>query len=191
MTFEPTMEKMGALEPALMLDLETLGTAPGSVITAAAAVAFIPATGDVLRVADCTISISSCLRAGLTVDGATLQWWLTQDQDVRARVFESALPLHAALTHIHNLFWEYRNAPVWAYGASFDPPIWEAACRAVELPRPWGYREIRCCRTMLAVAGVSTRDHQAPGDLHDPLVDCRTQVAALKEAFRRLAGETD
>src|SRR4051812_3766510 len=65
----------------IMIDLETLGTLPGSVILSIGAVAF-----DELSVAPGAgfykvISTISCESCGLTKDEATEKWWLDQGEE--------------------------------------------------------------------------------------------------------------
>lgn len=77
----------------IMLDLETLGTCPGSVILQIGAVR---SNNGLER----TITIDSCLRAGLTVDGDTIGWWLRQSEAARRASLACALSIFNVLSVI-------------------------------------------------------------------------------------------
>jgi hypothetical protein len=81
----------------VMVDLETLGTVPGSVILSIGAVAF-----DEMEVAEegfyRAIRRETCEQAGLKVSAATLAWWEKQSLEARAVMLDtSATSLEDAL----------------------------------------------------------------------------------------------
>ena len=156
----------------VMLDLETLGTAPGCAVLSVGAVPFDVENGvreDWAFYAE--ISLVSCLAAGLTIDPQTLAWWLKQpDRGVLERA--SAAPLHpkmplapypwhtlglGSLTDMAQAFSQWWSmvaseddlvAMVWGNGADFDLPIWAHAMRAVKWAQPWKPFNGRCYRTL-------------------------------------------
>lgn len=70
----------------VMIDLETLGTAPGSAIVAIGAVAFDPASRELGAPATCRITAASCQHFGLTIDADTVEWWLKQSDAARSEL---------------------------------------------------------------------------------------------------------
>ena len=68
----------------IMVDLETLGTAPGSVILSIGAVRFDVEKG-LLDEFYVNIDVESSQRLGLTIDGDTVMWWLKQSDAARAK----------------------------------------------------------------------------------------------------------
>lgn len=61
----------------VMIDLETFGTRPGSVIVSIGAVEFsMDGIGEAYYRA---IDVASSLLAGLTIDEITVKWWREQD----------------------------------------------------------------------------------------------------------------
>lgn len=72
-----------------MIDLETLGTASNSVILQIGACHFDLGPGDEPHdTFERTVTIDSCLRAGLIVNGSTVEWWLHQSETARHSVTE-------------------------------------------------------------------------------------------------------
>lgn len=69
----------------VMLDIETIGNKPWSVIVSIGAVIFNPKTGDI---SDSTfhkkINIESCMNLGLKMDASTVLWWLKQSKDAQS-----------------------------------------------------------------------------------------------------------
>lgn len=134
----------------VMLDLETLGTKPGSVILSLGAVT------DDGRAFYEVISIDSCTAAGLTIDESTVQWWTTQATAAAKAAFRPDLKpvekgwLHDVLQSFAS-WYPAADAELWANGAAFDPPLLECAYRAVDIDIPWDFRNVRCYRTLKAL----------------------------------------
>jgi hypothetical protein len=164
----------------LMIDLETLGTEPGSVITSIAAVEF-DMTGVTGHCFNINIDIASSMKAKMTIDPKTLKWWLTQQPDIMARMFESPLSLEDALFEFSSFVKHSGCEEVWGNSASFDLGLLSAAYRAIDKPIPWKYWGERCYRTMLAV--VPKAKGKPPEDAHDPIVDCMFQIENLVTAY--------
>jgi hypothetical protein len=175
----------------VMLDLETLGTAPGSVILSIGAVAFD--TTCMVHSFDVHIDPRSCQQAGLTLDADTVLWWMGRSGAARdAVVHPLTPPVPIAVALQQFTLWFCRFTPpvmVWSKGPSFDAAILAAAYRACDLPVPWNYRDERCVRTVLALAGMDhdTAHFRQPEEVrHDALADAMTQTRAVQEALRRL-----
>ncbi|POO54357.1 hypothetical protein CPJ18_02345 [Agrobacterium rosae] len=60
----------------LMIDIETLGTAPGSVILSVGAVTFNAETGEFGEGFYAAVEPQSAVDMGLTIDVSTLKWWM-------------------------------------------------------------------------------------------------------------------
>lgn len=135
--------------PALMVDIETMGTRPTSAITSIGAVLFDPRSdwiGDTFTI---HVSLENCLRNGLTVDASTITWWLNQDDAARltlVRGQNDPAPLYTAMAAFAEFF--PAGAEIWCLGASYDLPILANAYHAVGQEPPWEYRNERCLRTL-------------------------------------------
>lgn len=130
----------------VMVDLETLGTSPGSVIIAIGAARF-NAHG-VLDTFYRRISAEDCVRCGLTMDTSTIEWWMQQSDEARAVFKQPGLPLQDALIHFNT--WYPTDAPLWGNGAAFDNALLDAAYRVTSVKKPWPYWGDMCYRTIKA-----------------------------------------
>ena len=166
----------------VMLDLETLGTKPGSVIRSIGAVFFDPLTGKLGPEFYANIDEASCLIAGLTMDVSTVKWWSEQKQEAR-----SALETNPMLLNVvgggFNFWWtQHGGENVWARGTHFDCVLWEEAMRKVDIRVPWRYNNVYDTRTvdtvrdaLGGVAGLIERE----GTFHNALDDCKHQVRCV------------
>jgi hypothetical protein len=137
------------MNKTFIIDLETLGTRPGSIIPVLAAVEIdldrrSPAVSSYYSL----ISISSCIDAGLRLDYETLKWWLGQAHAPFGEVFtpdSERRPLREVLEG----FAVYLGPQpiVYGNGPTFDLGLLAAAYDACKLPLPWQYRHERCLRT--------------------------------------------
>lgn len=167
----------------IMVDLETWGTKPGSAIRSIGAVVFDPATGDIGGKFYRNIDDQSCLDIGLTQDPGTVQWWSEQSAEARA-AFSTSTPHHITdvLAAFSAWFAACDGEQVYGHGASFDPVLLEAAYDAVGLEAPWKFWNIRCCRTILAMA--NRKPQRAGGVHHNALDDAIAQAKSVAAAFR-------
>lgn len=135
----------------IMLDLETLGTRPGSVITSIGAVKF-DERGTYGTPFYMRIDLQSCVDAGLLIDVDTIQWWMKQSDEARAEFQKESFDLATALENF--TYWaDYPNAVVhlWGNGANFDNGLLKAAYDKVGMQAPWKFWNDRCYRTLKAM----------------------------------------
>lgn len=132
----------------VMIDLETLSTAPTAVVLSIGAVEF--ADNHVLRFVGANLRISEQVQAGLSVDDDVFRWWLQQSDAARDALSESE-PLSpvSALRLIADemKLWD-DTTRVWANPASFDIAILENMHRAFGQEVPWKHWNIRDYRTV-------------------------------------------
>ena len=93
-----------------MLDLETLGNKPGSVIVAIGAAKF--GNGEILDSFYERVDAESCVSLGLRMDVPTVMWWLQQNDAARHEITQPGGKLPEVLMRfsawVHDL-----NAEVW------------------------------------------------------------------------------
>ena len=191
----------------LMIDLETVGKAPGSAILSLGAVAFdrdalyghprewrhLPG---MIPVFYRRIDLQSCLDMGLGVDASTITWWMEQEEASRqaawggpeqARYVGEVLGDFAAwCSQIFQGDW-----CVWSHGASFDVPIFEAAwARWQGGGFPWHYARVRDTRTVFDLAGFEKSDLERAELAHHALFDAQIQVHNLQRALGRIRNQT-
>ena len=178
----------------VMIDIETLGLSPGSVIFQIGAVPFGP--GGVGAGLNAVVSIQASLAAGFTTDPSTVDYWVSKSDD-DARILRTAYSTVAlypteALTGLG--LWMDQVASeagrkradlrVWGNGAAFDNALIAEACRRVGVRPLWSHRADRCYRTLKALRPI-TAAPAFEGRPHDALDDARHQarhaVAILTE----------
>jgi len=170
-----------------MIDLETLGTEPGSVFLSIAAVQFdIDSKGNLFTVEGYeahfyeNISLKSAQKAGLQISEDTLQWWLTQKPEIMAKMFEFTKPLKEVL----GLFREWKSLNevfyFWGNSARFDMGLLEAGYHSVGEKIPWNHRCEMDYRTMKNLFPLDNFESTVDKDqAHNPIADCYYQIEKL------------
>lgn len=174
-----------------MLDLETLGTSPGSVVFAIAAVPFdfdkgvlppaavegMPEAGNFYRLID---PIRSAWVYGLERDTTTMEWWTRQPKAAQAQ-------LDAALQNGDSLFpvledfraflapYDPTEVRIWGNGAAFDNVLLAELYRRLKLDVPWKFYNDRCFRTLKNLYGAAVPAVR-PDVPHHALSDARAQA---------------
>jgi len=167
----------------LMLDLETLGTAPGCIILSIGAV-FFDKKGLGKEFYQ-TIDVQSSVDAGLTMSGSTFKWWMGQPGAARQGLFMNPEPewVDFVLTSFTN--WISENSEVgklkvWGNGSDFDNAILAKAYQiALNREQPWKFWNNRCYRTVCDVLNDTKRKQE--GVHHHALDDAKSQAQHLRE----------
>lgn len=162
-----------------MLDLETMGTAPGSAILAIGAVEFAHST--ILGTFYQKIDLQSAVDLGLVMDPQTVLWWLRQSDASRLEIAQGeGGHIKDVLSDFSN--WLRENAideeiEMWGNGAAFDNTLLAAAYHKLGMRLPWKYSNDRCYRTVknLYPDVQMVRD----GTHHNALDDARSQAMHL------------
>lgn len=168
----------------VMLDLETFGTRPGSALRSIGAVQFglDGRTGETFYR---NITRKSCEAAGLIVDPNTVKWWSEQAPAARQALETDQRELADVAREFTSWFQKAGCIYAWGHGASFDPPLWEEACRAAKVIPPWKFYNIRDTRTIHHVFNFETRDLRRRGVYHNALDDALYQVDCVVAAIRK------
>jgi hypothetical protein len=136
----------------VMVDIETLGTAPGSVILSIGAARAVPSGGAGqyrFEIFGIHIDPDDSVMAGMTIDPATVLWWLEQGDDARREVVKgakAAVSLDEALKQFSQ--WLGDVDEVWACGPDFDLVLITDAYARAGMPVPWRFWQQRCFRTL-------------------------------------------
>lgn len=173
----------------IMIDIETLGTRPGSVIASIGAIAFNPLAGHIDDGGlSLSVDIADAQRCGLRIEAGTVAWWLRQSEGARAATFgRDQCSLAGALTELCT-YWRERNGQfAWSHGAGFDLVLLESAYFACGLISPWLYDAVRDTRTIYALAEIKAKDYFEEGaTAHSALDDARAQARAVIAAYFKL-----
>lgn len=173
----------------VMLDLETLGTKPSSLMLTLGAVRFNPwgdDSGSTLESMDTfyrRVSVDSFEGLDHTIDDDTLAWWGRQTEEVREEAFAEAdrHDVRDVLRDFHR--WCKGVDAVWANGSGFDLNIIEHFCRELKRGWPWNYWQARDARTLYSLVPDLERPKVAA---HHALWDCWSQVVGVQSAFSKL-----
>lgn len=171
-----------------MIDTETLGTKPGAALLSIGAVMFGPTgLGETFYA---PVLLESCVGVGLTIDPATVMWWMRQGDEARAAAFcADAAPLWQVLSAFFDWFVAQRAKHPWCHGATFDVPILEAAFKACDMAAPWEFWNVRDTRTLYDLAGVKV--DRGAGTHHNALDDARNQAEAAVKAMNILKARVE
>ena len=173
----------------VMVDIETLGTAPGSVVLSIGAVAFDASREDEtgwLTWDSHAISVASSKAVGLEVDAAKILWWSQQSFEVRHLVNEAM----AGGKHIVNALQEFARwfpagARLWGNGSDFDNVLLTAAYKRVNVEQPWKFYNNRCFRTMKNLY-PQVAAPEFLGLKHDAAADALHQTRHLTRILRHI-----
>lgn len=195
----------------LMVDLETLDTAPTAHVLSASVVMFDPITGDVIGMpsdakifADYNVinwalhkkrpmNFGLAKQAGATVSTNTLSWWqdtnkeyfdkLISDTSTAGMTFEDFIRQFNG--DIHSLInVEELDVCVWCTG-TFDLDILRSASKryGIEWAVPyWTYKDVRVARQM-------AEDFELIGDMeasHNAYEDCLRQIKYVSAVYGKL-----
>jgi hypothetical protein len=171
----------------VMIDIETLGTRPGSVIASIGAIAFNPFTGDVGPDFSANVDIADAQALGLAIDASTIQWWFRQSTEAKQATFNDGQPLAVALAGLSRFLNAHDQPTIWAHGAGFDPVLLEAGYRVCGLKTPWTHRDVRDTRTIFDLTGVDLASLRLSSDVaHAALSDAIVQARGVVLAYGRL-----
>jgi exodeoxyribonuclease VIII len=173
----------------IMLDLETLGTSPNSVILSIGAVKFDPNTRLFTDEMYTVINTRSCREIGMTIDPSTQEWWSRQSAEAR-RVIEEAeltpVTIDVALDKFSNF--AHWNSCIWGNGSDFDNAMLQEAYKKLGKKQPWAFWNNRCYRTMKNM--VSVDQPARVGTYHNALDDAKTQALHLCGILEKLRSKS-
>lgn len=171
----------------VMLDLETLGTAPGCVVLSIGACAFNEDGPQ--RSMYAVLSTPAQKKLGLLEDPDTAIWWSKQSDKAKEVLLESekrkSSPIHELV--LFNQFLANLGTSkvrVWGNGADFDNPILLAVYRAVKLKHGWGPYSNRCYRTLKSFAPDMKMNRA--GTHHNALDDATSQAMHATQVLSAL-----
>lgn len=179
-----------------MVDLETLGTRGDTAFLSLGAVAFDPFGKTVAKSGAQTfyrnVDAQSCIDAGLRVDGSTIMWWFTKEDEARKALSDpKPEPLGQVLAAFSSWYKShavrYKTA-VWSHGATFDIPIISEAYARIGHKAPWEFWDCNDTRTIFRLAGVKLPNADTRGGGHNSLNDSIAQAEHLQRCIAMLKG---
>ena len=161
----------------VMIDIETLGRAPGCVVLSVGAVLFD--RGGFTSEFEANIDIRSSMSHGLTIEADTLLWWMARG----LKELPNVVSLSEASMRFCDWFRAVQPSRVWANSPSFDCEIWGYAMERVEHCRPWNFRQTRDMRTARELLPFNVEGDKINfGEAHTALADAKWQAEYLRRA---------
>lgn len=169
-------------KPDVMLDIETLGVSANCIILTVGAAKFNPNTLSA-PIANfyMRLDIDEQQQMNRCSEADTVDWWLKQDDAVRAEAFDpdNRVDIATALAELSAFI--KGSSCVWAQGPQFDMVILEHLYQQYGMPVPWRYSRVRDSRTLFAVWD-DLRDIDPEGK-HNALVDCHNQIIGVQHCM--------
>lgn len=172
-----------------MIDLETLGTKPGSVILSISAVAFDINTGESLDIFHQNIDVNDSIKQGLKVDIETILWWFKQPKEAQNKIIEhTGHKLRNTLVRFWQFVHDYtsNDVKVWANSARFDLGILQSAFDLYNFDLPWKHQNERDVRTLVSFAPEIKKQTEFEGIPHYGIDDCKHQIKYCSKIYQTL-----
>lgn len=172
----------------VMIDTETLGRTPGSVVRSVAAVEFDPKTGETGRQKVWKIDLADSIRYGFKVEASTLKWWMMQSDEARRDFVESE---ETPLVDFFEEFMEFladtdeeRDFTLWCLQLDFDVAMLRSMYSWYNLNvhgcdeevLPWNFRKVRDVRPYMDALDSAGLLPPKVADRHTPMADCLAQI---------------
>jgi hypothetical protein len=156
-----------------MIDIETLGLAPGSAVLEIAAAEFDPETGTIIREWDGSIDLLDSIRLGLTVDPETASFHLRKKYpgSLRGGTLWRILNALETFLHLHS-----EEVTIWAWGKDFEAKHFEHILGLMGFPPMWDFRKLHCARDKWIEAFGKDKPRERP---HTAAQDVQAQIADL------------
>lgn len=169
-----------------MIDIETLGLKPYSVITSIGAVAFNIETGEIVDEFLENICVKSSTSKGLSVDADTILWWMKMPN-------KDWMENPSSIEDVFLRFKEFmekncdKDSRVWANSPAFDLNRLEEALELTfqEIPTLWDFRNEMCVRTLNNMF-PEVRKALTQTTTHNALEDCKEQIKWIVEIWRKI-----
>jgi len=174
--------------PAIMIDLETLGTRADAVIISIGAVKFDPnSDAHDNNGFYSSVSVDSNTEAGRHISEATLNWWMEQPLDARAVFQEPKNTLASALDNFVDWIGPGKYQ-MWSNGSDFDIPMIGHALVTHGKEIPWDFWDNRCFRTIKNLPMCKNAPKVLNPGKHNALSDALTQAKQLQQYFKIIYG---
>lgn len=169
-----------------MIDMETLDTAPTTVILTIGAVRFDPrGTGIIERIELRPTMDEQTDVYNRTISDATLEWWSKQSPEAinEAMGDTNRISYKECMERLYKFCWN--RDKIWSNGSVFDIVIAESAFKELGMQIPWSFWNIRDCRTIYDLAGVSLKDG-GHVTTHKAVEDAEWQAIKVQHAYQKL-----
>lgn len=173
-----------------MLDIETLGVRPGSIITQIAIVQFELRNGSIVKEKEWIPNIKEQQQAGLTIDWGTLVWHNDKNTGVFNLRHEQSVSeiLRELNDFISEKNWNDDRFIIWSNSPSFDMVMIQEMVHhcSVKFEPVWRYKQLMDFRTVVFLRRLLRPEveNKTIDVAHDALADCKTQIRDLVDNIR-------
>ena len=184
----------------IMIDTESLGLGPKSVMLQFAAVVFDrddPET--ILREIEEYFPAQPQIKLGRTVEFSTILFWMQQPDAARTKMalnsgddFDELAALFNSIGRkLTQVMEEYPDYEVFARGTQHDIPMIQSLFDDLGQPTPWHYDRISDLKTLMKEAKVGKREVPVRAGLipHHALSDCKSQIDCLAYTWHKLSAQ--
>lgn len=169
-----------------MIDIETLGCAPESIVVTAGYCLFTDT--EVLSTGGFSMAVADQLKLRRAVEPGTLAWWFGQSDPARATMaaaLQDPGDLYASCAALRDAI---EDADLfWAGPSCFDFAALNSLYEQADCRTAWNHRNVRDMRSYCLGAGIELPKIRRAGVYHDATADAEHQACVMIEAFR-LAG---
>jgi hypothetical protein len=172
----------------LMIDIETIGQAPGCRVLSFAAFGFSK-TGEQVQIYK-RLNADEQISHGLTDDVETLEWWSKQDAEIRKDTFSGKESVESAIADFKTFFYKNfstfygQGFQVWCCGADFDFAILRKLFEVYGFKLPWKYYS-QCDYRTLKTLFPEIKEAEKNGCAHSALLDAMAQMRGLRAFFEK------
>lgn len=185
----------------IMVDIETLGTNPDSLVFQIAAAAFDIKTGKICDEYNVTADIQG--NSHLNITGNTLKWWLKTNPTLLNSLLnndKNYLTPHSLIISFHgwlHTLCKDNDVYLWGNGILFDNNILRTQMVNAGLSYPIHYRNDRDMRTIVELAAMKNKMtyieylntfSKDPMLAHDAFYDIKHQIKVVTAAYGLLQG---
>lgn len=165
----------------IMVDLETLDTAPTSIILSIGAVVVNFKENSITDPFYRVIEVDSCKLIGLTESKSTRAWWDKQSPEARKVFTDPSVPIIQGLADFAKYVRMFGSNTVkmWGCGSDFDNVILINAYKTLGSPAPWRFYNNRCYRTVRESFSHLIQIPNREGVYHNALDDAKYQASIL------------
>jgi len=181
----------------LMVDIETMGTAPGSPILTIGAVFFEPSTGELGPQFYQVATLRSEMDNGAVPDADTIMWWMQQSEEAREALSSNPSPINEVLLALRSFALSTSTAKsiqLWGNGANFDNVLLRDAYRRAERHPFWNFWNDRDVRTIVELGRQlgfdPKREMPFTGEQHNALDDAIHQAKYVSAIWQKLVPTT-
>lgn len=176
--------------PHIMVDIESLSTAPNAVILSIGAVKFTFENG----ISDefyLNVDPRSCKKRGMHISRSTVDWWKSKPATLKEMMKINRQPIDIALNKLNDFAgpkeasrYSKKSRLLWAQGAVFDFGVLSSAYRICDIEKTWNYWQEMDSRTIFTMIGVdNSKLRSSDTNYHNALSDARAQTETLINLF--------